>query len=342
MKSARHFLPSLFLAAMLFSASTSHPAFAESPAPAPDGAKSRLEYLVVDVSAGPDARSYPVTMLEKAPAEGWTDEYKTKKIVLRLVKPGSYEKNYAYFNSGLHRVTLSRPFYLGVFEVTQRQWELVSGARPFAFTNAACAATRPADTIGYADIRGRALGLAWPYSRIVDSDSFVGRLRSRTGMAGFDIPTDAQWEYACRAGETGACSNVAAMARIRPPDQKTSRQFSKSSPSAVGAEEGTAPVGSYPPNAWGFHDMLGNVAEWVRDHYNRLAAIPDGELVDPVGTVCQPSDNRCLFRGGDYRSRPIECGYDTISARGIGSEQGFRLCLEFPPDTFTAEPSAKP
>ncbi len=328
--------------AVLLLAFAAKPSIAADSVQSRDGVASLRRYLVVDVSSGPDAASYPVGWLDEVPAEGWTDEYKTTKIVLRLVHPGSYEKNCAFFGGGMQRVTLSKPFYLGVFEITQRQWELVRGAWSFAFTNGAFASTRPADTIGYSDIRGRTLGLAWPYARLVDSGSFLGRLRTRTGMMGFDLPTDAQWEYACRAGGSDPCTNIAAVARIRLQKQSIAKQYSKSRPSSAGADEGTAPVGSYLPNAWGFYDMLGNVGEWVRDHYNNLSKLPSGELVDPTGPACNQSESRCVFRGGDYHSRPSECSPNTVWAHGIGSEHGFRLCCELPPDAFTNAPSMSP
>ena len=306
-----------------------------------DGKDVLRPYLVIDVSAGPEATSYPVRWLDGVPEGGWTDEYKTSNIVLRLVEPGSYERNYAFFKGGMRRVTLSYPFYLGVFEVTQRQWELVRGAWRFAFTNGTFAATRPADTISYSDIRGKFLGLAWPLSRIVDSGSFLGRLRARTGMSGFDLPTDAQWEYACRAGGTDPCTNLAAIARVQLAEQRRTAQPSKSRPSGAGADEGTAPVGSYLPNAWGFYDMLGNIGEWVRDHYDREAPVPDGEQVDPPGPLSS-SEERCIFRGGDYRSRAPWCSPDSIWAHGFGSEHGFRLSCELPPHAFSPAPADAP
>ena len=73
-------------------------------------------YMVVDLSGGPNAASYPVSYLSGAPEGGWADEYKTTKLVLRLIEPGSFKMGGAY------DVTLTKPYYMGVFEVTQKQY----------------------------------------------------------------------------------------------------------------------------------------------------------------------------------------------------------------------------
>ena len=324
------------LAAFLFVVGAGSSAAAEA-VDSSEGEPGLRPYLVIDVSRGPDAASYPVGWLDDVPAGGWTDEYKTSKIVLRLVEPGTFTTTV----QGAKRpckVTLSKPFYLGVFEVTQRQWELVSGAWPFAFTNVAFAATRPADSIGYTDVRGKFFGKAWPLSRIVEADSFLGRLRLRSGMMGFDLPTCAQWEYACTAGGSDPCDNLVGMARHRLEGQPSPPQPSKRHPSGVGKDEGTAPVGSYHPNAWGFYDMFGNVAEWVRDHVDRSAVVSEGEIVDPPGPICGRQELRFLYRGGSYREAAYFCEYNERKGGSMGQELGFRLCCELPPDAFAIAP----
>lgn len=86
-------------------------------------------YCVIDLSAGADATSYPVSCLDAVPEGGWTDEYKTTKIVLRRIKRGSFVMGTRQSDESC-RVTLTKPFSMGVFEVTQRQWELVMGENP--------------------------------------------------------------------------------------------------------------------------------------------------------------------------------------------------------------------
>ena len=82
------------------------------------------KYCVIDLSAGANAATYPVSYLADVPDGGWTDEYKTTKLVLRVIEPGSFKM------CGSYDVTLTRPYYMGVFEVTQKQYELVTGGNP--------------------------------------------------------------------------------------------------------------------------------------------------------------------------------------------------------------------
>lgn len=87
------------------------------------------KYCVIDVSAGENATSYPVTYLNSAPTAGWSDEYKTTKIVLRRIEPGTFVMQEPYTDRG-RTTTLTKPYYMGVFPVTQKQYQLVTGANP--------------------------------------------------------------------------------------------------------------------------------------------------------------------------------------------------------------------
>ena len=236
---------------------------------------------------------------------------------------------------------------MGVFEVTQRQWELVMGTRPSAFSNETCYATRPVETISYRHIRGNDNGLKWPESKDVDDYSFLGVLRRRVGLSGFDLPTEAQWEYACRAGTTTAlnngknltvqnvtdigveCVNANEIARYSGNNPYRGISQATYSKSDVSTAKATAAVGSYKGNAYGLFDMSGNVWELC---LNAEEAIASGS-VDPVGG--ELSVYRQL-RGGSWCSSLIDLtsgdhhlwnghGYNQVDKT---STVGFRLCLQ--------------
>jgi len=249
------------------------------------------KYVVVDLSGGTNSCYYPISAMSEIPAGGWGDEFKTSKILLQRVEPGSFLMGDGSTEELLKKygreVTLTKPFYLGVFEVTQRQWELVAGTRPSEYTNSTSYATRPVDSLTYNAIRGSNIGNSWPESSGVDTNSFMGVLRLKTGVAEFDLPTDAQWEYACRAGTStrmydGTTGVTDEYIMSRPSKLGRSYIYVKTNERNVAASDGgTAIVGSYPANPWGFYDLYGNVAELVRDWY--IDVLGTDAVTDPKG-----------------------------------------------------------
>ena len=197
-------------------------------------------YMIIDLLGGPSATSYPVTYLDGVPEGGWTDEYKTTKLVLRRIDSGD------------------SVYYIGVFEVTQRQWELVMGTRPSYYANESCYATRPVEYVSYDMIRGLDTGARYPYSTDVDETSFMGTLRRKT-LLHCDLPTDEQWHFACMAGQSSDIKSgrgrYAWGVCFVDPDRYGDIDYMYS----------TMPVGSYEPNEWGLYDMFGNVGDMVLD-----------------------------------------------------------------------------
>jgi formylglycine-generating enzyme required for sulfatase activity len=264
-----------------------------------DLSSRKAAYCVIDLSAGANASSYPVTYLFEPPSNGFnTDVYKTTKLVLKRIEAGSFMMD------GSTETILSKPFYIGLFEVTQKQYSLVTGDNPSGFPGD----KRPVECVSYNSIRGSSEGANWPASNAVDSDSFIGRLRRRTRVD-FDLPTEAQWEYACRAGTT----TVYSYGNTEDGDYMWYESNSSSQ---------THEVGTNLPNPWGLYDMHGNVREWCLDWYGTLAY-----GADPKGASAGTGRVR---RGGCWNHNASQC---TSSCRyGMDPSRkytnyGFRLAM---------------
>lgn len=263
-------------------------------------------YLIIDVSGGPSADSYPVTTCTGIPNGGWSDEYKTRKIALRRCPKGKSA-------TGDYRLT--QDFYAGVFEITQRQWELVMGTLPYVNSYEGNGDDYPVRGVSYEMIRGAGSGVQWPANSSVDSTSFIGKLRAKTGLNTLDLPTSAQWEHACRAGRTtkynvGDDDNALAVAGWY---------------SGNNNPNGAKRVGQKVANAWGIYDMHGNVWEWCLDWgYGNLSG------TDPTGP--ETGWGRCT-RGGCFYSDPSACESRRSGVQSpgdISSWGGFRLFRTIP------------
>jgi sulfatase modifying factor 1 len=221
------------------------------------------------------------------------------------VKPGTFEMGSPSSEKDRqdretpHAVTLTQGFYLGKHEVTQSQWEKVMGSNPSHFKGG----DRPVEKV------------SWTYvtsfcNKLTASERTAGRLPA--GMT-YQLPTEAQWEYACRAGTNTTFSFG---------DSLTSAQAN-----IHGGPGKTTAVGEYPANGWGFHDMHGNVWEWCADRYG---IYPTVAATDPVGPVGPADGSGRVTRGGSW----IFAANDTRSATrtgvvpgGSSDYLGFRLSL---------------
>lgn len=214
-------------------------------------------YCVIDLSGGANATSYPITYMAEPPSGGFNvDVYKTTKLVLRRIEAGTFIMGDDQADES-HRVTLTKPFFCGLFEMTQKQYELVTGANPCLSTSYGKGDIYPVHYVSYDMIRGTSNGARWPSSSAVDATSFIGKLRVRTGLD-FDLPTEAQWEYACRAGTTTVYSYG---------DSVDGNYMWYTSNSG----NKTHPVGAKKANTWNLYDMHGNVGEWCLDWYGLLS-----------------------------------------------------------------------
>jgi formylglycine-generating enzyme required for sulfatase activity len=297
-------------------------------------AKSGL-YLVVDLSAGTKADKYPVTYLADVPKGGWGDEYKTDKLVLRKIEPGTFVMGSPEGELGhkgdetQHEVTVTKAFYIGVFEVTRKQWERVMGDWPSNFNNPKSRETRPVEKVSYNDLRGAGEGANWPATNSVDAASFMGRLRARTGQA-IDLPTEAQWEYACRAGTATALNSGKNLTAEKncPNLSEVGRYLANSGDGVSNGDTrvGMAKVGSYRPNEWGLYDLHGNVWEWCLDWRGKYV----GTESDPKGAA---EGSFRVIRGGSWRDTAVDCTAahrNSYRLSESGYNIGFRVVITLP------------
>ena len=290
-----------------------------------------LPYCVVDLSGGTSAAKHPVSYLDDVPAGGWTDAYKTDYLVLRLVQPGTFTMG-DQVHDGLSYpvfpdITLTRPYYIAIFETTEGQWARMGGS------DVSADSTRPATDVAFVEVRGSRNGVKWPESADIDAGNSakLSGLRTRTGLL-FDLPTEAQWEYAARAGTSTDYGNGTDWTdSAEDPAMDAVGRYLFNAPDGLLK---TAPVGSYAPNAWGLYDMHGNVWELCLDRWSAMLESP---AVDPVGSATASFRTR-VTRGGSYESWAEDC---TSAARVRQDCQtrnesvGFRLV--FPAGTATEE-----
>jgi len=244
----------------------------------------KSQYMVIDLSGGPNVKQYPVSYEVKPPDLDF-DTCRTKELWLRLIPAGTFmmgspaDELGRGGNEDLHQVTLTQPFYIGVFQVTQRQYELVMGTNPSQHKGS----TRPVEQVSYDMIRGTKKGTQWPANNDVDDTSFFGVLRAKTGLLA-DLPTEAQWEYACRAGTTTAFNSGKILTdKERCPNAAEVGRYGHNRNDGKGKFSEHTKVGLYKPNAYGLYDMHGNAWEWCLDrNTGNLGTAP---VTDPKGAT---------------------------------------------------------
>ena len=318
------------------------------PAIRADDAADPTRYLVLDLTeANRYDAFYPVRFLAEPPEGGWNDDYKTNLVVLRRIDPGSVpmgcgtrELGYTGSEWPVREVSITKPFYIGVFELTQSQWRRVVASCYSRFAGD----MRPVECVSWWRIRGRKVGEGWPAWSGVDEDCFIGILRSRTCISSWDLPTEAQWEFACRAGSTNSIAEgIDLVSTGRDPGLD---RFARYSPGIVaGGSHGMpqhADVGSFEPNAWGLYDMHGNVSEWCRDWFaGRSSSGGPAPVADPVGP--ESSSRGRAVRGGswfDYARLCRSASRSFLSPGESNPRTGFRLVCEPPTEEELAAAEA--
>ena len=238
------------------------------------------------------------------PLSTWTEP--TTGMVFVYLPPGRFQMGSPAAEPGhredevQHEVHLTRGFWIGRFEVTQGEWARVMGpgephpGKPSPFRSG--------------DPRYPVVSVSYE-----DAQRFLARLETLSPGSRFRLPTEAEWEYACRAGTDTAFTTGASL------------DAGQADIEAPGAPERPASVGSYAPNAWGLHDLHGNAWEWTGDWY---APYPAGPAVDPQGPA---SGTLKVIRGGSWAFGAADA---RSAARGThapgdwGYSVGFRVVRE--------------
>ena len=267
------------------------------------------KYMVVDLlaSGGIDSVRY-YTSTNFLPGGLLANrKYRTTSLVMRKILAkgvkwrmgsGSSDTSRVADKEYQHPVTLTNNYYIGVFEVTQAQWALVQSgkgnATPSAFSLEAYKAMRPVESVSYNEIRmadnstsAHTDALDWPNPPY--SGSFLGRLCAKfNNEIDFDLPSDAEWEFACRAehgdnewnnGSTYNSSSTLTSTEPGRHKDNGGKDPGSSNRSMVDDTQGTATCGSFAPSTWGLYDMHGNVGEWCLDWYQADLTGTDGSVV---------------------------------------------------------------
>ncbi len=245
-------------------------------------------------------------LAQTAPAPAFTNSIGMKFV---WIAPGTFimgsQKEELARNDDeiLRKVTLTKGFYMGIYTVTQDEWMKLMEKNPSKFTGAG---NLPVEQVNWNDCQ-----------------EFIAKLRAKDHKP-YRLPTEAEWEYACRAGTTTPfwCGNTIST------EQANYNGGYVYGDGKKGVYRGkTTPVGSFAPNPWGLYDMHGNVWQWCEDWFERRPK--DGkmqEVTDPIGKI----GGSHILRGGSWIDNPLECrsAYRGGSAPAMRhSLVGFRLCF---------------
>ena len=216
-----------------------------------------------------------------------------------LIPAGSFEMGSERGDADeqpVRSMALDKPFYIGQFEVTQAQWHAVMENDPSQFTGDP---SRPVESISWNDAR-----------------AFIAKLNAMEPGATYRLPTEAEWEYAARAGSAAAYAFG-----------DDAGQLDAYGWYADNAGNTTHPVGQKQPNAWGVYAMYGGVWEWVQERYG---AYPSEAATESVGP---PPGNRRVIRGGSWLSPAKDCRAASRSHAHPtfrGANVGFRFVRTIP------------
>ncbi len=202
------------------------------------------------------------------------------------------------FDNPLHKVTISKAFYMANYEVTQAQWKIIMGNNPSFFEG---------DELPVEQV-------SW-----YDAQEFIDKMNEIENTDMYRLPTEAEWEYACRAGTTTDFSFTEEATNL-----DTYGWSDEHGWCAINSNSTTNPVGQKEPNSWGLYDMHGNVWEWVQDTWNGNY---EGAPVDNTAWEEGDPSNR-VGRGGSWMDGPNICESafrGSLEADSTSNVLGFRV-----------------
>lgn len=248
----------------------------------------------------PEAYITPVTMQVAEPGQIFRDCEDCPEMV--VIPAGKFEMSGLGMDNSVHRVTISHAFAIGKTEVTQGQWKAIMGNNPSKFAD--CGADCPVENVNWDDI-----------------EEFVEKLNAKTGKR-YRLPTEAEWEYACRAGgqhEYCGSNDVRSVAWYG----------AFPNPRLPGGNSGktTHPVATKQSNAFGLYDMSGNVWEWVEDNHHYYYA---GTPTD--GSAWKGDSEKRIHRGGSWGDNSLvtRAGWRSGDGPYRYDDGGFRLVRTLP------------
>ena len=317
-------------------------------------------YMVVDVSAAaqPNTQKY-YPAADFLPGGVANNLYKTTTLLMRKIMAkdvtwtmGSttLETNRNASREATHQVTLTNNYYIGVYEITQSQWSEVATNSALIANFTVERSMRPMEYVSYNEIRNTHSTSSSATSVSAgtvgvdpSSDSFLGLLRLKTGID-FDLPSEAQWEFAARAGHgSGYWSDGSALSNGDTDDNLGNLgRYQKNNPSGTDATStltpssgGTDIVGMHGQNDWGLYDVHGNVWEWCLDwHQDNIGSLNGAVNINPANPSCFLSGTvvsveKRVRRGGCWNDvagncRPAFRNGTYQQTRNNG--HGFRVC----------------
>jgi formylglycine-generating enzyme required for sulfatase activity len=306
-------------------------------------ASSAKEYLVIDLGGGATAETWPAEAVDEL--DPTDEQYKTTKLVLKKIRAGSFmqtspddeplrKNGYESYSE----VVLTNDYWIGVYELTQKQYELITGV-----AGASGQGAYPRHSITFSDVRGANLGRWWPRTSEVDGDSLIGKLRSKITLpdgipAGweFDLPTEAQWEYACRAG-VDAPWNSGKQINVYTNEAGFACDDGLDAVGWYAANSGGVlhKVGLRMPNGFGLYDMHGSLWEMTLGVICTQGNTPESGIEPPgrdyPDTLKEDSfpvygNSYRVVRGGCYKNEAVSYYVDGLPETAVAMCRAAARC----------------